>query len=169
MHSLSINCSTVATATPPNPTPSSSIPLCPLHTIHTQAFAPPVRLVRLVRQVLQVRQPRPQKNPPTTLISIARATLHATVATVHFLATGTSMVFTSVTAAASLFQRGATRVAGYVSRWRSQHKSITPCVSVLQLLQLIFGNIQNPSAHLRIPGIGSHKEKTAATPQSRTK
>ena len=86
-----------------------------------------------------------------------------------FLATATAMVFTSVTAAASLFQRGATRVAGYVSRWRSQHKSITPCVSVLQLLQLIFGNIQNPSAHLRIPGIGSHKEKTAATPQSRTK
>ncbi len=45
-------------------------------------------------------------------------------APVDFWATATAMVLTSFTAAASNFQRGATRVAGYVSRWQIQHKSI---------------------------------------------
>ncbi len=34
----------------------------------------------------------------------------------------TTSVVSNVTAAASPFERGATTVAGYVSRWRSQHK-----------------------------------------------
>ena len=34
----------------------------------------------------------------------------------------TKSVVSNVTAAASPFERGATTVAGYVSRWRSQHK-----------------------------------------------
>jgi len=41
-----------------------------------------------------------------------------------------------------------------------------PSVAVLQLLQLIFGNIQYPSARLRIHVIGSLKEKTTAPPKT---
>ena len=44
-----------------------------------------------------------------------------------------------------------------------------PSVAVLQLLQLIFGNIQNPSARLLIHVIGSLKEKTTAPPKKHTK
>jgi len=57
---------------------------------------------------------------------------------------------TSVTAAASHFQRGATIVAGYVSRWRSQHKSIRQCYSSFHSLQsLIPSNHQCPLSLLQ--------------------
>ena len=160
MHSLSINCSTVATATPPNPTPSSSIPLCPLHTIHTQAFAPPVRLVRLVRQVLQVRQPRPQKNPPTTLISIARAALHATV---DFWRRQQQWCLQASRRQRPFFK-------GVPLKWRGMYPAgrantnQSPQRYSATVVTIVFGNIQNPSARLLIPVIGSLKEKRLPSP-----
>ena len=48
------------------------------------------------------------------------------------------LVYTSGTAAASHFERGATTVAGYVYRWRSQHE----CRFRLKgLLVFVFGYI----------------------------